>query len=72
VNDCGPERELNEFLKCLQASKTLHRSLSSSKRLMRVLRPIVAAATDLVPIGGADLIHHRGISPPPIGDDAAR
>jgi hypothetical protein len=57
-----------EFLKRLQASKALHRSLSSSKRLMRVLRPIVEAATDLVPIGGTDLIHRRGIGPTPVGD----
>jgi hypothetical protein len=57
-----------EFLKRLQASKALHRSLSSSKRLMRVLRPIVEAATDLVPIGGTDCIHRRGIGPTPVGD----
>jgi len=37
-------------------SKPLHRPLSSSKRLVRILRPIVEAATDLVPIGVADFL----------------
>src|SRR5277367_919268 len=39
---------------------------------MRILRPIVAAATDLVPIGGANFFHCRGIGPKPVGDDALR
>ena len=30
------------------------------------------AATDLVPIGGADLFHRRGIRAKPVSDDAAR
>jgi hypothetical protein len=54
------------------ASKPLHRPLPSSKRLMRILRPIVEAATDLVPIGGANFFHHRGIGTKPVGDDVAR
>jgi hypothetical protein len=46
--------------------------LSSSKRLMRVLRPIVEAATDLLAIGIADLLHRRRISAKPVGDDRPR
>ena len=30
---------------------------------MRILSAIVEATADLVPIGGADLIHRRGIGP---------
>ena len=46
---------------------------SPSKRLVRVLRPIVAAATDLVSIScNADLVHRRRIGTKPVGDDAAR
>jgi hypothetical protein len=62
-----------ELLQRLRASKPQHRSFSSSKWLVRVLRPIVAAATDLVPIGGdSDLVHRRRVRPKPVGDDAAR
>ena len=39
---------------------------------MRILRTIVEAATDLVSIGEADLLHRRGIHRTSIGDDAAR
>jgi hypothetical protein len=56
-----------ELLQRLGTSKPLHRSFSSSKRLVRILRPIVEAATDLVPIGGTDLFHRRGIGPKPVG-----
>ena len=70
IVDLGVNRA--ELLQRLQAPKALHRSLSSPKWLMRVLGPIVEAATDLVPIGVADLLHRRGIRPTPIGDDAAR
>ena len=49
-----------ELLQRLHTSKPLHRPLSSSERLMRILRPIVEAATDPVSIC-ADLIHRRRI-----------
>jgi hypothetical protein len=39
---------------------------------MRILRPIVEARADLVSIGGADLIHYRGISPKSVCNDPAR
>ena len=39
---------------------------------MRILRAIVEAATDLVPIGGANFFHRCGIGTKPVGDDAAR
>ena len=56
----------------LHTSKPLHRPLSSSKRLMRILRPIVEAATDLLPICGTDLFHRRRIRAKPVGDDLPR
>jgi hypothetical protein len=55
IVDLGVNRA--ELLQRLHTSKPLHRPLSSSKRLMRILRPIVEAATDLVPIGVAQLFH---------------
>ena len=61
-----------EFLERPGASEPLHGSLSSSKRLMRVFRPIVEATTNLVAIGIADLLHCRGIGAKPVGDDAPR
>ena len=39
---------------------------------MRLFRPIVEAATDLVAIGAADLLHCRGIGAKPVGDDVPR
>ena len=39
---------------------------------MRILRPIVEAATDLVPIGVAELFQRCGIRAKPVGHDAAR
>src|SRR3984957_13574055 len=39
---------------------------------MRILRPIVEAATDLMPIGCANFFHHRGIRTKPVGDDLLR
>jgi hypothetical protein len=39
---------------------------------MRILRPIVEARADPVPIGGADLIHCRGISAKSVRNDPAR
>jgi hypothetical protein len=40
---------------------TQHSALSSSKRLMRILRPVIEAATDLVAVGIADLFRCRAI-----------
>src|SRR5208283_6161667 len=51
-----------EFLQCLRVSEPLHGALSSSKRLMRVFRPIVEATTNLLAIDVADLAHRRGIA----------
>ena len=70
VVDLGVNRA--ELLQRLHTSKPLHRPLSSSKRLMRILRPIVEAATDLVSIGSADLFHRRGIRAKAVGDDLPR
>ena len=39
---------------------------------MRILRPIVETATNLVPICGADLFHRRGIRAKPVSDDFPR
>jgi hypothetical protein len=39
---------------------------------MRILRSIVEPATDLVPIGGANFFHRRGIRTKPVGDDLLR
>src|SRR5271166_3789995 len=61
-----------EFLQCLGAPEPLHGSLSSSKRLMRVFRPIVEATTNLVAIDVADLAHRSGIRAKPVGDDVPR
>jgi hypothetical protein len=71
VVDAG--MNLAELLQCLRASKPLHGSHSSSKRLMRILRAIVQPIADLLVIGVADLItHRRGISAEPVGDDRPR
>jgi hypothetical protein len=40
-------------------AKPLHRPLSSSKRLMRMLPAIVEAVTDLLAIGVVDILHRR-------------
>jgi hypothetical protein len=61
-----------ELLQRLHASEPLDGSLSSSKRLMRILRAIVEPTDDLLKIGVADLIHRRRTSPKPVGDDAPR
>ena len=54
------------------ASEPQHRPLSSSKWLVRILRPIVEVAADLMQIrGNADLVHRSRISTKPVGDDAA-
>jgi isopentenyl diphosphate isomerase/L-lactate dehydrogenase-like FMN-dependent dehydrogenase len=53
----------------LGASEPLHRSLSSSKRLMRILRPIVEPTTYLIAIGLADLFHRRGMRAKSVGDN---
>ena len=61
-----------ELLQRLHTSKPLHRSLSSSKWLMRVLRSIIETSADLVPLGSNTDLVHRRICPKPIGDDAPR
>jgi hypothetical protein len=70
VVDLGVNR--TKFLQRHQTSKTLHGALSSSKRLMRILSPIVEPAIDLLPTGVADLSHRRGVSAKPVGDDLPR
>jgi hypothetical protein len=39
---------------------------------VRILRPIVETATNLVPICGSDLFHRRGIRAKPVSDDFPR
>jgi hypothetical protein len=39
---------------------------------VRIFRTIVEMRADLVPIGGADLVHRGRISPKPVGDDGLR
>jgi hypothetical protein len=39
---------------------------------VQILRPIVEAATDLVPICDPDLVHRRGIRAKLVGDDLPR
>src|SRR5208337_4775369 len=70
VVDLGVNR--TEFLQRLHVSKALHGALSSSKRLMRILRAIVDPATDLLAIGVADLFHRRGIGAKSVSDDLLR
>src|SRR5271166_562470 len=70
VADLGVNR--TEFLLRLHASKALHGALSSSKRLMRILRAIVESATDFLAIGIADLFHRRRIRAKSVGDDLPR
>ena len=41
-------------------------------RLVRILRPVVEAATDFVPIGVAQLFHRCGIRAKSVGDDLPR
>ena len=67
VVDLGVNRA--EFLQGLHAAKPLHSPLSSSKWLMRILRPIVEPSTNLLSIADADLFHCRGIGAEPIGHD---
>ena len=55
--ETAPTREALAALALMQrlhTSKPLHRPLASSKRLVRILRPIVEARADLVPIGGRE------------------
>src|SRR5208337_703620 len=70
VVDLGVNRA--ELLQRLRTSKPLHRPFSSSKRLMRILRAIVEATTDLLAIGVADLFHRRRIRAKTVGDDLLR
>jgi hypothetical protein len=42
-------------------SKELHGSFSSSKWLLRILRPIVEPTTNLVTVGVVDLFHRCGM-----------
>jgi hypothetical protein len=48
-----------ELLQRLHAAKPLPRPFASPKRLVRILRPIVKAAADLLTIGVANLTHRR-------------
>jgi hypothetical protein len=61
-----------ELLQHPHTSRPLHRSFSSSKRLMRILRPAVETATDLVPIRDSNFIHRRRIEPKTTGGDDPR
>src|SRR5208337_3153255 len=70
VVDLGVNR--TEFLQRLHTSKALHGALSSSKRLMRILRAIVEPAADFLAIGVADLSHRGRVSAKPVGHDRPR
>ena len=50
-----------EFLQTLAAPKTLHCPFSSSKRLMRILSPIVLSMAGFLPFEVADFLHRRAI-----------
>ena len=53
----NPAMNRAELLQGLLASKALHRTFSPSKRLMRILRPIVEPTPGLLTVGVADLLH---------------
>jgi hypothetical protein len=59
----------NEFLKRLRPPEFKHRRLSSSKRLMGILGPIVFPSADFPAFEVADLPHGRGVGAQPVGDD---
>jgi hypothetical protein len=58
-----------ELLQRLPTSESLHRSFSSPKWLMRILRPIVAAMANLVAVADADLPHRTGMGQESVGHD---
>ena len=63
--------ELN-FCKVFLLRKPLHRPFSPSKRLMRILRPIVEPTPGLLTVGVADLLHRSAIRSKPVGHDGLR
>jgi len=59
----------DEFLECFRPAEFEHRRLSSSKRLMRILGPIVLPAADFPAFEVADLPRGRAIVTQPVSDD---
>ena len=59
----------NEFLKCLRPTEFERRRLSSSKRLVGILGPIILPATDVAASEVADLPHRRAVGAQPVGDN---
>ena len=59
VVDGGMDR--TEFLKGVHPSKPRHSPLSSSERLVRILRPVVQPAAGFLKIGIADLLHRGAV-----------
>ncbi len=52
-----------EFLKGVHRSKPRLGPLSSSERLVRILRPVVQPAAGFLDIGIADLLHRGAVEP---------
>ena len=50
-----------EFLQTSHAAEPLHGPFSSSKRQVRILRPIVQPAARFLLVGVADVLHRRAI-----------
>ena len=61
-----------EFLQRPPTSKSLHRSFSSTERLVRILRPIVETATGLMVGAAADRRHRGAIGGQSVRHDFAR
>jgi hypothetical protein len=70
VVDLAVDRD--EFLKRLCPAELEHRRLSSSKRLMRILGPIVLPATDLPAFEVAERPYRRAVGAQSVGDDDLR
>ncbi len=70
IPDVGVELELNFCSVFILRNRCIARS-ASAKRLMRILRPIVEPATDLVLMGGrVNSFIAGGIRAKPVRDDA--
>ena len=57
----------DEFLQTSHATEPLHGPFSSSKRQVRVLRPIVHPAASFLLVGIANILHRRAVGSEFIG-----
>jgi len=64
--------EGGEFLKAPHPPEAEHRPFSSSKRLMRVFRPVVQPPAGLLQVGAANVPQGCTVRPEPISDDRLR